>query len=838
MCTKKVIFLPLLLALLGSLVWLGPAPVVAEEGVDPPDEDLAVFNEDLHAMDLELEAAHAAILAGGDVAMLAEAGFALLAEDDAVILADFEANLVRTIDISAGGTYARLLLGDVSGNGRMEIVTMQADYMSSDSSTGHYVQCLAAFDIATGAMLWRIGTPTTQFGSQGTDIPAQIYDIDGDGYNEVLAVMNNPSQLRIFDGRTGQLKATRPLPNANARDAIMIANLRGLDFPQDIVLKDRYNQQWAYAYDTWELLWYKSSGYGLGHYPWPYDWDGDGRDEIMAGFRLLAHDGTELWRTQGQADHVDSMWIGDMNEDGEVEIVIGGGTNAVVLYSKEGYEIWRTAGIRESQNVFMGKFRDDLPGMQVAGLDRVNRSTGPAGQDALFLIGYDGQLLWHEDRPARGEYGCWSSIPEPIHDYTGSGLDEILTWFRGCGVLPGIYDGYGERAATIPIDGRMMRGNLCGDEREEVVVFVGGDKAYIYSLDTCSDLDGPAPGTPLPQTQPRVQYNFSRYTAGSTPIDVPPQPRVATPVAPGTNLALGKPKTASTSRASSTITNRHAASGNDGNTATYWEANATGNNQWYAVDLGAVYELTGSEVMWQYARAYQYKVEVSDDNTNWTLVADKTANTSTAQSQSDSFEAGTVGRFVRITVTTLPPNTTRAGLYEFRVFGNAIPPTVTVTGVTDGATYILGSVPEAGCDTQDDWSGVATPASVSVTGGNANGVGTFIATCSGAVDDAGNVAAPVSVTYYVIYDWSGFFRPVSNLPTLNEARAGSAIPVKFSLNGDQGLNIFAEGYPLSVMIACDSTAPVDDIGETVTAGGSSLSYDASEDQYVYVWKTD
>jgi Domain of unknown function (DUF4082) len=40
------------------------------------------------------------------------------------------------------------------------------------------------------------------------------------------------------------------------------------------------------------------------------------------------------------------------------------------------------------------------------------------------------------------------------------------------------------------------------------------------------------------------------------------------------------------------------------------------------------------------------------------------------------------------------------------------------------------------------------------------------------------------------YNFSGFFQPVNNMPTLNVAKAGSAIPVKFSLGGDQGLDIF------------------------------------------------
>jgi hypothetical protein len=51
------------------------------------------------------------------------------------------------------------------------------------------------------------------------------------------------------------------------------------------------------------------------------------------------------------------------------------------------------------------------------------------------------------------------------------------------------------------------------------------------------------------------------------------------------------------------------------------------------------------------------------------------------------------------------------------------------------------------------------------------------------------------------------------------------------------LNIFATGSPTPLLIACDSGA-VHDIEQTVTAGNSSLSYDATTQQYTYVWKTD
>jgi CSLREA domain-containing protein len=88
------------------------------------------------------------------------------------------------------------------------------------------------------------------------------------------------------------------------------------------------------------------------------------------------------------------------------------------------------------------------------------------------------------------------------------------------------------------------------------------------------------------------------------------------------------------------------------------------------------------------------------------------------------------------------------------------------------------------------------------------------------------------------YVFTGFFQPVDNQPTLNTVKAGSSIPVKFGLGGNQGLDVLAPNSPASQQIACDTSAPLDDIETTVTAGGSSLSYDAAAQLYVYVWKTE
>jgi Concanavalin A-like lectin/glucanases superfamily len=88
------------------------------------------------------------------------------------------------------------------------------------------------------------------------------------------------------------------------------------------------------------------------------------------------------------------------------------------------------------------------------------------------------------------------------------------------------------------------------------------------------------------------------------------------------------------------------------------------------------------------------------------------------------------------------------------------------------------------------------------------------------------------------YSFTGFFQPVDNAPTVNTTKAGSAIPVKFSLGSDFGLGIFANGSPSSYQVSCTTGTPTDTIETTIAAGSSSLQYDPTSNQYTYVWKTD
>lgn len=384
--------------------------------------------------------------------------------------------LIRKLNIEAAGKNAKALIGDVNGDGRMELVMIQANGGIDDRYEPHQVQCITTFDL-NGNMLWQIGTPNTvpgTFGLFGSDFPAQIIDIDGDGKNEILCVMNK--RFYILDGSSGKVKKEYELPDNEAHDCIIVANLTGGEYPQDIILKNRYSKMWAMDKD-FNLLWQYEGN--IGHYPWIHDINGDGKDEIMAGFDMLDSNGKVLWSCKDLDDHADCITIGDLLYDPArgVEIVIGGGTNSTVMYDWNGNEMWRYRGAKEAQHIAAGKFRDDIDGIQIAGLDRIERGDGSGkvnaetGRDGIFILDNKGNELVKEERKTKG----WLTIIESFHNWGGLKKDHILAYRRGGGVFPTLYNGFLEPVVEFPIDGYVVHGDLINDGTECAIIYADGE---------------------------------------------------------------------------------------------------------------------------------------------------------------------------------------------------------------------------------------------------------------------------------------------------------------------------------------------------------------------------
>ncbi len=84
--------------------------------------------------------------------------------------------------------------------------------------------------------------------------------------------------------------------------------------------------------------------------------------------------------------------------------------------------------------------------------------------------------------------------------------------------------------------------------------------------------------------------------------------------------------------------------------------------------------------------------------------------------------------------------------------------------------------------------------------------------------------------------FSGFFAPIDNKPTVNRAKAGSNVPIKFAYCTDGRLDILATGSPATTVHQC-GTSTIDDIEETLPDSAGTLTFNPSSLRYQYNWKT-
>lgn len=112
-----------------------------------------------------------------------------------------------------------------------------------------------------------------------------------------------------------------------------------------------------------------------------------------------------------------------------------------------------------------------------------------------------------------------------------------------------------------------------------------------------------------------------------------------------------------------------------------------------------------------------------------------------------------------------------------------------------------------------------------------------VTTVEATATDAANNQHACRFAVSVRYQFTGFFRPAGKATEMNAAQAGSEVPIRFSLSGDKGFNIFAPGYPVASEMACDGAEAAAEAPQPVATEQSNFSYDPNTDQYSYIWKT-
>jgi uncharacterized repeat protein (TIGR01451 family) len=138
---------------------------------------------------------------------------------------------------------------------------------------------------------------------------------------------------------------------------------------------------------------------------------------------------------------------------------------------------------------------------------------------------------------------------------------------------------------------------------------------------------------------------------------------------------------------------------------------------------------------------------------------------------------------------------------------DTVAPVITLNGANP-MTVGFGTVfTDPGATASDGCAGNLTSAIVVTGSVDTNTVGFYALTYT-VSDPSGHSDTKVRTVEVSPYNFTGFFAPIENPPTFNEMKAGQAAPIKFSLGGDQGLNIFAAGSPSSFHISSSSRDPI------------------------------
>jgi beta-glucanase (GH16 family) len=258
-----------------------------------------------------------------------------------------------------------------------------------------------------------------------------------------------------------------------------------------------------------------------------------------------------------------------------------------------------------------------------------------------------------------GTLHCGTNPGGPCNESTGIGSGE-----RAC---PGCQTGYHDYAVEIDrsTSPEQIRWYLDGANyftlqanRVDATTWANAvDHPFfiIYDLAMGGGFPAAFGGGPNASTVSGGQMNidwvavYNKGPGGTTP-----------PPTGGTNLAQGRPTTASSTENGSFV----AANATDGNTGTRWSS-AFSDPQWVQVDLGATHSINRVSLNWETAYGRAYQIQTSPDARTWTTIYSTTSGTGGVQNLTVSGS----GRYVRVYGTQ---RATQWGysLWELGVYGS------------------------------------------------------------------------------------------------------------------------------------------------------------------------
>ncbi|MTI94741.1 MAG: hypothetical protein FH749_04515 [Firmicutes bacterium] len=379
------------------------------------------------------------------------------------------------------------MAGDLTGDGQVELVTAQ----NADRFDNHHTTTVCAQRL-DGTVLWRWGDPNAGKKGRSFDVACQIYDWRGTKENNVILLTDR--ELIELDGRQGTVLRRWPIPK-HASDMLMFVNVSGKERATDILIKDRYHRLWVYDEDG-NLLWSvrDPGGYMLAHQPLAFDLDGDGRDEILAGFALLNHDGSTRWVYESNTvklwfgGHLDSAQVLRLDQEypENTRIVItycdAGG---IAMLDGNGKQLWEITG-RHFETVSAARLLPDRNELQLV-VDVSHLAMDEPGE--CWILSETGVHL----ATLRGSHRAHPA------NWLDNGRDQLL-------FVPKQETDAKAESALIAINTDFylfQTGNITGNGARDAL-FIAGDELLIYANEAAP----PRPSLPLGSGT-----NFSTYNS-------------------------------------------------------------------------------------------------------------------------------------------------------------------------------------------------------------------------------------------------------------------------------------------------------------------------------------
>ena len=342
--------------------------------------------------------------------------------------------LWKQIEIPGHCSGKSLRFASLSGTGKSDLLMATG----SPAPGGYDIACLTAMDLE-GNLLWQKGQmPDEKLDWHiMADLPFQVHDIDGDGFNEVIYTKGQ--QIEVLDARNGQLKLSAPTPKSApgsrfermTGDAICICNLSGESGYRQFLLKDRHSKICALD-NKLNLLWeYQSKG-EMGHFPFSCDIDNDGREEILIGYSLLSADGKEAWELP-LTDHADAVAIVRRPGTDEQLVLIAASDEGFIFADLQG-KIKKHLRLGHMQTVTVAKLISGSPDYQIA----TNTYWGNPG--VIYILDLDGNIL-RSFQP--------SIFGSPIRPVNWSGDGHELLLSAATDETGGLYDGLGRQVVAF-----------------------------------------------------------------------------------------------------------------------------------------------------------------------------------------------------------------------------------------------------------------------------------------------------------------------------------------------------------------------------------------------------